>query len=149
MRISDWSSDVCFPISPALPASPVFAADSAATAFPGAVGPAAATPGGRGGKIIRVTTLAPDGPGSFKAAIEAKGPRIVVFEVGGVIDMGRTTLTITQPWLTIAGQTAPGPGITLIRTGIDVKTHDVVMRHLRSEEHTSELQSLMRTSYAV
>ncbi|WP_255247140.1 polysaccharide lyase family 1 protein [Sphingopyxis sp. GW247-27LB] len=118
-------------MAPALPASPAFAADSAAKAFPGAVGPAAATPGGRGGRIIRVTTLAPDGPGSFKAAVEAKGPRIVVFEVGGVIDMGRTTLTITEPYLTIAGQTAPGPGITLIRTGIDLKTHDVIMRHLR------------------
>src|SRR3546814_18607248 len=113
MRISDWSSDVCFPISPALPASPVFAADSAATAFPGAVGPAAATPGGRGGKIIRVTTLAPDGPGSFKAAIEAKGPRILVFEVGGVFDMGRTTPTHTPPWQTIAGQPAPRTGPTL------------------------------------
>ena len=118
-------------MAPALPANPAFAADSAALAFPGAVGPAAATPGGRGGRVIRVTTLAPDGPGSFKAAVEAKGPRIVVFEVGGVIDMGRRTLTITEPFLTIAGQTAPGPGITLIRTGIDVKTHDVVMRHLR------------------
>jgi pectate lyase len=118
-------------MAPALPASPAFAADTAAKAFPGAVGPAAATPGGRGGKIIRVTTLAPDGPGSFKAAVEAKGPRIVVFEVGGVIDMGRKTLTITEPYLTIAGQTAPGPGITLIRTGIDLKTHDVIMRHLR------------------
>jgi len=118
-------------LAPALPASPAFAADSTALAFPGAVGPAAATPGGRGGRVIRVTTLAPDGPGSFKAAVEAKGPRIVVFEVGGVIDMGRRTLTITEPFLTIAGQTAPGPGITLIRTGIDVKTHDVVMRHLR------------------
>ncbi|MGV1684790.1 pectate lyase family protein [Sphingopyxis sp. NJF-3] len=118
-------------MAPALPASPAFAADSAAKAFPGAVGPAAATPGGRGGRIIRVTTLAPDGPGSFKAAVEAKGPRIVVFEVGGVIDMGRMTLTITEPFLTIAGQTAPGPGITLIRTGIDLKTHDVIMRHLR------------------
>ncbi|MCW0199711.1 pectate lyase [Sphingopyxis sp.] len=117
-------------LAPALPASPATAAESA-TAFPGAVGPAAQTPGGRGGKIIRVTTLAPDGPGSFKAAVEAKGPRIVVFEVGGVIDLGRTTLTITEPYLTIAGQTAPGPGITLIRTGIDLKTHDVIMRHLR------------------
>src|SRR3546814_15090210 len=45
--------------------------------------------------------------------------------------MGRKTIEITHPYLTIAGQTAPGPGITLIRTGIDVKTHDVVMRHLR------------------
>ena len=118
-------------MAPALAVGPVAAADSAPAAFPGAVGPAAQTPGGRGGKIVRVTTLAPDGPGSFKAAVETKGPRIVVFEVGGVIDMGRETLTITEPYLTIAGQTAPGPGITLIRTGIDVKTHDVVMRHLR------------------
>jgi len=107
------------------------AADAAALAFPGAVGPAAQTPGGRGGQILRVTTLAPDGPGSLKAAIETPGPRIIVFEVGGVIDMGRNTIEIKHPYLTIAGQTAPGPGITLIRTGIDVKTHDVVMRHLR------------------
>lgn len=103
----------------------------AQTAFPGAVGPAAQTPGGRGGQIVRVTNLNPDGPGSFKAAVETRGPRIVVFEVGGVIDLKRTTLTITEPYLTIAGQTAPSPGITLIKTGIDVKTHDVIIRHIR------------------
>lgn len=114
-----------------LSSGPVFAADATSLAFPGAVGPAAQTPGGRGGQILRVTTLAPDGPGSLKAAIETPGPRIVVFEVGGVIDMARATIEIKHPYLTIAGQTAPGPGITLIRTGIDVKTHDVVMRHLR------------------
>lgn len=113
------------------PAGAAQSADVAATAFPGAVGPAAATPGGRGGQIIRVTTLAPDGPGSLKAAIATPGPRIVVFEVGGVIDMRRESLEIKHPYLTIAGQTAPGPGITLIRTGIDVKTHDVILRHLR------------------
>ena len=113
-----------------LAAAPV-AALLAAPAFPGAVGWAAETKGGRGGRIIRVTTLAPDGPGSFKAALEAKGPRIIVFEVGGVIDMGRKTLSITEPFVTIAGQTAPSPGITLIRTGIDVKTHDVIIRHIR------------------
>ena len=106
-------------------------AAAAAPAFPGAVGVAAETPGGRGGRIIRVTTLAADGPGSLKAAIDAKGPRIVVFEVGGVIDMGRTQIDIKSPFLTIAGQTAPSPGITLIRTGIDLKTHDVVIRHIR------------------
>ena len=115
----------------ALSASPASAAATAPLAFPGAVGPAAHTVGGRGGQILRVTTLAPDGPGSLKAAIETPGPRIIVFEVGGVIDMGRTTISVTHPFLTIAGQTAPGPGITLIRTGIDVKTHDVVIRHLR------------------
>jgi pectate lyase len=107
------------------------AAQAAPVAFPGAVGVAAETPGGRGGRILRVTTLAADGPGSLKAAIEAKGPRIIVFEVGGVIDMGRKTIDIKQPFLTIAGQTAPAPGITIIRTGIDLKTHDVVIRHIR------------------
>jgi hypothetical protein len=100
-------------------------------AFPGAVGPAAQTPGGRGGRIIRVTNLNASGPGSLKAALDAKGPRIVVFEVGGVIDMGRQSWTITEPFLTIAGQTAPSPGITLIKGGLDVKTHDVVLRHIR------------------
>ena len=118
-------------LAAAVPGGAAMAAQAQAIAFPGAVGPAAATPGGRGGKILRVTTLAPDGPGSLKAAIETPGPRIVVFEVGGVIDLGRSTLTIDQPYLTIAGQTAPGPGITIIRGGIDVKAHDVVLRHLR------------------
>jgi hypothetical protein len=100
-------------------------------AFPGAMGAAASTPGGRGGVILKVTTLAPSGPGSFIAAVEAPGPRIVVFEVGGVIDLGERTVKITQPNLTIAGQTAPAPGITLIRGGIDIATHDVVVQHLR------------------
>src|SRR4051794_31381387 len=98
----------------AAPAPSATASAPAATpAFPGAIGWAAATtPGGRGGRIIRVTTLAADGPGSLREAVEAKGPRIVVFEVGGVIDLGQKTLTIREPFLTIAGQTGPSPGIT-------------------------------------
>lgn len=96
------------------------------------------TKGGAGGRIIRVTTLAKDGPGSFKAAIEAKGPRIVVFEVGGVIDFARTELKITDPFITIAGQTAPSP-VTLIRTGIDVDTHDVIISHLRIQTGADKL----------
>lgn len=96
--------------------------------------PAAAvepTRGGAGGRIIRVTSLEKDGPGSLKAALDAKGARIVVFEVGGTIDLERSSLTITEPHLTVAGQTAPAPGITLIRGGIDLKTHDVILSHLR------------------
>ena len=112
-----------------LAAFPAFAEDK--LAFPGAVGWAATTVGGRGGKIIRVTNLEADGPGSFKAAIEAKGPRIVVFEVGGVIDMKRKELNIREPWLTIAGQTAPSPGITLIRTGLNIRANQVIVRHIR------------------
>src|SRR5262245_21981769 len=101
----------------ALAASTATAASAASLAFPGAQGLAGRTPGGRGGKILRVTTLAAEGPGSFVEAIEAKGPRIVVFEVGGIIDLKKRELKITEPFLTIAGQTAPSPGITLIRTG--------------------------------
>ena len=106
-------------------------AEGEGLAFPGALGWAAATPGGRGGRIIRVTNLAGEGPGSLRAALEAEGPRIVVFEVGGVIDLQRRDIRVANPFLTIAGQTAPEPGITLIRGGISLRTHDVIVRHLR------------------
>jgi hypothetical protein len=76
--------------------------------------------GGAGGRIIRVTTLKSAGPGSITEAIKTKGPRIVVFEVGGVIDLSRTSLRISNGDLTIAGETAPAPGITLIRGGIEI-----------------------------
>jgi hypothetical protein len=102
-----------------------------ALAFPGAQGWAKTTAGGRGGAIIRVTNLNTAGPGSFRAAVDAKGPRIVVFEVGGVIDLGGQTLTIREPFLTIAGQTAPSPGVTLVRGGIDLATHDAIVQHIR------------------
>lgn len=100
-------------------------------AFPGAKGWAAHATGGRGGKILRVTTLAADGPGSFAEAVNSKGARTVVFEVGGVIDLGTRTLRIVEPDLTIAGQTAPAPGITLVRGGLDIATSNVIVRHLR------------------
>jgi hypothetical protein len=89
-----------------------------------------ATQGGRGGRIIPVTTLAPAGPGSLKAALEASGPRIIVFEVGGVIDMGGEPLKISEPFVTVAGQTAPDPGITVIKAETTISTHDVVIQHL-------------------
>jgi hypothetical protein len=88
------------------------------------------TEGGRGGRIIKVTTLAASGPGSLAEAIAATGPRIVVFEVGGVIDMGGKPLKIEQPFLTLAGQTAPDPGITVIKAETTIATHDVVIQHL-------------------
>jgi len=88
------------------------------------------TTGGAGGRIVRVTTLAPSGPGSFAAAVAETGPRIVVFEVGGVIDLQGATVRIREPHLTIAGQTAPNPGITFIRGGLSLSTHDVIMQHI-------------------
>ena len=124
------------PASAARHAKPRPAPKPAATApqllaFPGAMGWAATTPGGRGGRIVRVTNLNPDGPGSFVEAVESKGPRIVVFEVGGVVDLGAREIHITEPYLTVAGQTAPSPGITFIRGGFQIGTHDVVIRNIR------------------
>ena len=107
------------------------AAAALLTAAPAHASPADPTDGGKGGRIVRVTTLAKDGPGSLAEALAAKGPRIIVFEVGGAIDLERSTLEISEPFVTIAGQTAPSPGITLLRGGIDVLTHDVKISHLR------------------
>lgn len=113
-------------------------AEAALPAFPGALGWAAQTPGGRGGQIIRVTNLEASGPGSLRQAVEADGPRIVVFEVGGVIDLGKETLRLRNPFITIAGQTAPSPGITLIRGGIDITAHDVIVQHIRIRPGSAE-----------
>lgn len=103
----------------------------AQVAFPGAQGWAAATPGGRGGKILRVTNLNADGPGSFLEAVRTKGKRIIVFEVGGIIDLKGKSILINEPFVTIAGQTAPSPGITFIDGGFGIKTHDVILQHIR------------------
>ncbi len=99
-------------------------------AFPGAEGFGSRTPGGRGGQVLFVRNLNDSGPGSLRAACEAEGARIVIFRVAGIIDL-RTPIRITQPFVTIAGQTAPGDGVCLRGRGIDVDTHDVVIRHLR------------------
>ena len=92
---------------------------------------ATGTLGGRGGRIVKVTTLAASGPGSLRAALEAAGPRSVVFEVGGVIDWAGESVTLRDPFVTVAGQTAPSPGITVIRGELNVATHDVIVQHLR------------------
>lgn len=108
-------------------------------AFAAAIGFGAKSQGGRGGRVIAVSTLADSGPGTLRACIEATGPRICVFRVGGVIRFVGRPPFISNPYITIAGQTAPGGGITLAhsgavggRTPLVVKdTHDVVVRHIR------------------
>jgi pectate lyase len=105
-------------------------AQSNLPAFPGASGHGSRTVGGRGGAVIEVTTLNSAGPGSLRAALEAKGPRIVVFRVGGTIRHSEA-LAIREPFLTIAGQTAPGDGITIRGPGLAIMTHDVIVRGLR------------------
>ncbi|MDG2520344.1 pectate lyase [Caulobacter segnis] len=89
------------------------------------------TRGGEGGRRIVVTTLANEGPGSLRAALKAKGPRIISFAVGGVIDLGRKTLQLREPFVTIDGEGAPSPGVTLIRGDLAINTHDVIVRHIR------------------
>ena len=100
-------------------------------AFPGAEGFGTMTPGGRGGKVFGVTTLDDAGPGSFREACEAEGPRIVTFAVAGTITLKRPII-VRHPYLTIAGQTAPGEGVCLRDFTFGVATHDVVVRYLRS-----------------
>ena len=118
-------------------AAPTLQQSDGLLAFPGAQGWAAHTPAGRGGHLIRVTTLAASGPGSLLEALETPGPRVVVFEVGGIIDFGGQQLRIKEPFVTIAGQTAPAPGVTLIRAGVDIAAHDVVIQHIRVRTGTA------------
>lgn len=103
-------------------------------AFPGAQGHGALSIGGRGGQVYEVTRLddaIPGPPGSFRTALEAQGPRIVVFRVGGIIDLIQP-IQVLNPYLTIAGQTAPGGGI-LVRgqAGLRFNTHNVIARYFR------------------
>jgi len=101
--------------------------------FPGAVGYGTNTVAGRGTNnttIYKVTNLNTSGTGSFYAAVKASGPRLVVFEVSGTIPIDGY-LSIVNPYITIAGQTAPSPGITLRGATLDIRTHDVLMQHIR------------------
>ena len=110
--------------APAQPAAPRLA-------FPGAEGAGAHAAGGRGGRVIRVTNLDDSGPGSLRAAIEAEGPRILIFDVGGTIRLA-TPLVIRNPNITVAGQTAPGGGITVRDHVFEIAADDVVVRFIRA-----------------
>jgi pectate lyase len=108
--------------TPTLPPSP-----PASGAY---VGYGAASVGGRGGVEIVVRNLNDAGPGSLRAALDASGPRIVVFTVGGTITL-RDDLRIVNPYITVAGETARAPGIVVRNGALKIETHDVVLRHIR------------------
>jgi len=97
--------------------------------IPGAVGFGIQTPAGRGGKVIRVTNLQDRGPGSLRAALRAQGARVVVFEVAGTIELD-ANIVIANPNVTLAGQTAPEPGITITGQTLVVAASDVLIQHV-------------------
>ncbi|WP_425399412.1 pectate lyase family protein [Aeoliella sp.] len=99
-------------------------------AFPGAQGGGMYSFGGRGGKVYVVTSLEDNGPGTFREALEAGGPRIVVFNVAGIIRLDGPVV-VRAPYLTIDGSSAPGDGVCIAGATVEIDTHDVVIRHLR------------------
>ncbi|KAK1227714.1 hypothetical protein PQX77_009265 [Marasmius sp. AFHP31] len=101
-------------------------------AFPGAEGYGKYARGGRGGKVVKVTTLADSGAGSLREAVTgATGPRTIVFDIGGVIKL-ESRLTLNQNYITVAGQTAPGKGIVLTKSPFGLSgARDVIVRHMR------------------
>lgn len=81
-------------------------------------------------RVLRVSSLASSGAGSLRAALRESGPRLVVFEVGGVIDLQGKSLEIKEGPVLVAGETAPPPGITLIRGSLVIEAPHVTVRHL-------------------
>jgi pectate lyase len=110
-----------FVSSPAQPTVP---------AFPGAVGFGSVTSGGRGGRVIFVTNLDDAGSGSLRAACLAGGPRIIIFRTGGTIRL-KGNIVVHNPYMTIAGQTAPGGGICVRGGALTIAAHDVIVRGMR------------------
>lgn len=98
--------------------------------FPGAEGFGVHTPAGRNGKIYRITTTASSGPGSLAECLKAGGARVCIFERSGTITLDEDII-IKNPYLTVAGQTAPPPGITIKGAGLRIATHDVLIQHIR------------------
>ncbi|MHC4627668.1 MAG: pectate lyase family protein, partial [Planctomycetota bacterium] len=98
--------------------------------FPGAEGFGTRTVAGRGGKVIAVTSLADEGPGTLRAALSDPSPRIVVFRLSGTIEL-KSELQIIHPFVTVAGQTAPGGGICIKGAGLAIFAHDVLVQHIR------------------
>src|ERR1051325_6999721 len=107
-------------------------------AFPGAEGGGAYSFGGRGGKVIVVTSLEDRGPGTFREACETGGARIVVFNVAGIVHL-KSPVIIRAPYITIEGQTAPGDGVCIAGESVWLDTHDVVIRYMRFRRGETEV----------
>jgi len=99
-------------------------------AFPGAEGFGAQSIGGRGGKVLFVTNLDDSGPGSLREAVKTDGPRTVIFRVSGTVAL-KSAIVINKPYITIAGQTAPGDGMCLKNHTLVIAADHVIVRHIR------------------
>jgi hypothetical protein len=99
-------------------------------AFPGAEGGGMYSFGGRGGRVMVVTSLEDSGPGTFREACEAGGPRVVVFNVAGIIKL-KDRIRIRAPYITISGATAPGNGVCIAGNTVELESHDMIVRHMR------------------
>lgn len=106
-------------------------AEGAVVAFPGAEGGGAYVTGGRGGKVVKVTSLADDGSeGTLRWALEQKGPRMILFEVSGTIELSEM-LHVTEGDFTLAGESAPGEGICIAGHDTRFEADNIIVRHLR------------------
>ncbi len=110
--------------------TPVPISNSQALAFPGAEGFGAHSRGGRGGTVYHVVNLNDSGSGSLRECVSATGSRYCVFDISGTINMA-SQMDVANPFITIAGESAPSPGITLKNNTLAIKTHDATVRHLR------------------
>jgi pectate lyase len=147
LRVKQSKAEPAPVTSPAPSAEPV-------KAFPTAEGFGAGSVGGRGGRVLEVTNLNDHGPGSLRAALEASGPRTVVFRVAGTIEVD-SGIDIQDPFITIAGQTAPGDGITIKGSPstsdapLGIHTHDVIVRYLRVRAGPTDRPSVMRSAIRI
>ncbi len=139
-RHSDSAWNIAYPIikeeakhgKPFIPwaSRPYDLPQASVPAFPGAEGGGKFSFGGRGGRVIVVTNLNNDGPGSLRWACEQGGARIVVFNVAGIIRLN-SPLIVRAPYITIQGQSAPGDGICIAGETVWINTHDVIIRYMR------------------
>lgn len=121
--------------------------DGSQRAFPTAEGHGAAAKGGRGGRVLYVTNTGEYGPGSLRECINEVGPRTCVFRTAGTIVLENESLVVSNPYLTIAGETAPGGGIAIrngpeqLRPSLEIHAHDVIVRHIRVRPGPHKLES--------